>query len=62
MAGRKARTGAADRERNSTSSPGWIDINARPYLTYLALTGRLWRDWGWLLGIDDLRGRVLPHR
>jgi integrase len=34
---------------------GWINFNARPYLTYLALTGRLRLDWGWLLGIGVLK-------
>lgn len=34
---------------------GWINYNARPYLIYLALTGRLRRDWGWLLGIGVLK-------
>ncbi|MGW4212677.1 tyrosine-type recombinase/integrase [Lentzea sp. NPDC004789] len=34
---------------------GWTNFNARPYLTYLALTGRLRLDWGWLLGIGVLK-------
>jgi len=34
---------------------GWINFNARPYLTYLGLTGRLRLDWGWLLGIGVLK-------
>jgi integrase len=34
---------------------GWINFNARPYLTYLALTARLRLDWGWLLGIGVLK-------
>ena len=34
---------------------GWINFNARPYLVYLALTGRLCLDWGWLLGIGVLK-------
>lgn len=34
---------------------GWINYNARPYVVYLALTGRLRLDWGWLLGIGVLR-------
>lgn len=33
----------------------WINFNARHYLTYLALTGRLRLDWGWLLGIGVLK-------
>ncbi|MEU3794610.1 hypothetical protein AB0F07_33265 [Streptomyces fructofermentans] len=33
----------------------WINFNARHYLTYLALTGRLRMDWGWLLGIGVLK-------
>jgi hypothetical protein len=33
---------------------GWINANARPYLVYLALTGRLRLDWGWL-GIGVLK-------
>ena len=32
----------------------WINYQARPYLIYLALTGRLRLDWGWLLGIGVL--------
>ncbi len=34
---------------------GWITFNARHYLTYLALTGRLRLDWAWLLGIGVLK-------
>jgi len=34
---------------------GWININARHYLIYLGLTGRLRLDWGWLLGIGVLK-------
>lgn len=34
---------------------GWINYNARDYLLYLALTGRLQLDWGWLLGIGVIR-------
>jgi len=34
---------------------GWINYNARDYLIYLALTGRLRLDWGWLLGIGVIR-------
>jgi integrase len=49
--------------QNQRSSPGdgfdatsgWINFNARHYLTYLALTGRLRMDWGWLLGIGVLK-------
>jgi integrase len=33
----------------------WVNFNARHYLTYLALTGRLRLDWGWLLGIGVLK-------
>lgn len=33
----------------------WVNFNARHYLTYLALTGRLRMDWGWLLGIGVLK-------
>jgi integrase len=33
----------------------WTNFNARHYLTYLALTGRLRLDWGWLLGIGVLK-------
>jgi hypothetical protein len=35
------------------ATAGWINFNARHYLTYLALTGRL--DGGWLLGIGVLK-------
>lgn len=49
--------------QNRRSGPGegldttacWINFNARHYLTYLALTGRLRLDWGWLLGIGVLK-------
>jgi integrase len=34
---------------------GWINYNARDYLIYLALTGRMQLDWGWLLGIGVLK-------
>ncbi|MEU7769797.1 tyrosine-type recombinase/integrase [Micromonospora taraxaci] len=34
---------------------GWVNYNARDYLIYLALTGRLRLDWGWLLGIGVIR-------
>jgi integrase len=37
------------------ATAGWINFNARHYLTYLALTGRLRLDWGWLLGIGGLK-------
>ncbi len=33
----------------------WINVNARSYLTYLALTGQLQMDWGWLLGVGVLK-------
>jgi hypothetical protein len=33
----------------------WINFNARHYLFYLSLTGRLRLDWGWLLGIGVLK-------
>jgi len=49
--------------QNRRSGPGegtdatacWVNFNARHYLTYLALTGRLRLDWGWLLGIGVLK-------
>jgi integrase len=34
---------------------GWINHQARPYLIYLGLTGRIHLDWGWLLGIGILK-------
>jgi hypothetical protein len=34
---------------------GWINYNAREYVIYLALTGRMQLDWGWLLGIGVLK-------
>jgi integrase len=34
---------------------GWNNYNAREYLVYLSLTGRLRLDWGWLLGIGGLK-------
>ncbi|MFI5951857.1 tyrosine-type recombinase/integrase [Micromonospora chalcea] len=34
---------------------GWINYNARDYLIYLALTGRLRLDWGWLLGVGVIK-------
>jgi len=37
------------------TTTGWINFNARHYLIYLALTGRLRLDWGWLLGIGVLK-------
>ncbi len=33
----------------------WVNFNARPYLLWLSLTGRLRLDWGWLLGIGVLK-------
>lgn len=33
----------------------WVNFNARHYLFYLSLTGRLRLDWGWLLGIGVLK-------
>jgi hypothetical protein len=51
------------RTRDATSSDvtaDWINFNARHYLFYLSLTGRLRLDWGWLLGIGVLSpGRSL---
>ena len=46
------------RTRDGTSSDvtaDWINFNARHYLFYLSLTGRLRLDWGWLLGIGVLK-------
>lgn len=46
------------RTRDRTSSDvtaDWINFNARHYLLYLSLTGRLRLDWGWLLGIGVLK-------
>ncbi len=37
------------------TTAGWINYHARDYLVYLALTGRLQLDWGWLLGIGVFR-------
>jgi integrase len=34
---------------------GWINFNARHYLLYLALAGRLKLDWAYLLGIGVLK-------
>jgi len=48
----------ARRTRDMTSSDittDWINFNARHYLFYLSLTGRLRLDWGWLLGIGVLK-------
>src|SRR5699024_1141879 len=48
----------AQRTRQQSSrdvTADWINVNARPYLFYLALTGRLRLDWGWLLGIGVLK-------
>ena len=53
--------GPEDQERRTGPGEGidatacWINFNARHYLTYLALTGRLRLDWGWLLGIGVLK-------
>jgi integrase len=55
------RTGEDQNRRNGPgddgfdTTRGWINVNARHYLTYLALTGRLRMDWGWLLGIGVLK-------
>lgn len=46
------------RARNATDrdvTTDWINHNARHYLIYLSLTGRLRLDWGWLLGIGVLK-------
>jgi integrase len=46
------------RARDTTSSDittDWINFNARHYLFYLSLTGRLRLDWAWLLGIGVLK-------
>lgn len=37
------------------TATAWTNYNARHYLIYLALTGRLRLDWGWLLGIGVLK-------
>jgi len=42
-------------EPASDPATAWINFNARHYLTYLALTGRMRMDWGWLLGIGVLK-------
>jgi integrase len=42
-------------ERGFDATSGWINFNARHYLLYLALTGRLRLDWGWLLGVGGLK-------
>lgn len=54
------RAGESQNQRASPAADadptlGWINFNARTYLTYLALTGRLRLDWGWLLGIGVLK-------
>ncbi|MFD7474937.1 tyrosine-type recombinase/integrase [Streptomyces sp. NPDC059837] len=41
---------------------GWTNFNARHYLIYLALTGRLRLDWGWLLGIGVLKPFLLADQ
>jgi integrase len=46
------------RARDRTGSDvttDWINFNARHYLFYLSLTGRLRLDWGWLLGVGVLK-------
>jgi integrase len=40
----------------------WVNFNARHYLTYLALTGRLRLDWGWLLGIGVLKSWLVADQ
>jgi len=53
--------GPEGQERRSGPGEGidatacWVNFNARHYLIYLALTGRLRLDWGWLLGIGVLK-------
>jgi integrase len=54
------RNGEAQAQRRAPASGfdltrGWINANVRHYLVYLALTGRLRLDWGWLLGIGVLK-------
>ncbi|WP_405852464.1 tyrosine-type recombinase/integrase [Streptomyces sp. NBC_00090] len=54
------RNGEAQNQRRAPepgfdAATAWINFNARHYLTYLALTGRLHMDWGWLLGIGVLK-------
>lgn len=54
------RTGETQNKRQGPAADfdttlGWINFNARPYLTYLGLTGRMRLDWGWLLGIGRLK-------
>lgn len=44
------------------ATTGWINFNARHYLIYLALTGRLRLDWGWLLGIGVLKPWVVADQ
>jgi integrase len=50
--GQHQRSGPGD---GFDATSGWINFNARHYLIYLALTGRLRMDWGWLLGIGVLK-------
>jgi integrase len=42
-------------EQGFDATSGWVNFNARHYLLYLALTGRLRLDWGWLLGVGGLK-------
>lgn len=49
----QSRRQAPDRDFDYTA--GWINHQARPYLIYLGLTGRIHLDWGWLLGIGILK-------
>ncbi len=60
----RQRLGWRNRERqNQRTGPGegfdtaagWVNFNARHYLIYLGLTGRLRLDWAWLLGIGVLK-------
>jgi len=41
---------------------GWINYNARPYLVYLTLTGRMRLDWGWLLGIGVVKWQQIADQ
>jgi len=41
---------------------GWINYNARPYLVYLALTGRMRLDWAWLLGIGVVKWQQISDQ
>lgn len=43
------------------ATAGWVNHNARPYLIYLALTGRLRLDWPWLLGVGVLKPWVIAE-